>query len=91
MLEKPQNSWAEYRLSILQQLTWLTNNVDKTDTKISDISKDLLEKFLTFDSKISERINKIENRLTIQEVKSGIYGGIAGFVISLLINWFISR
>lgn len=90
MQKEFQNSWAEYRISVLQQLTWLTDSISKNGDKLVDLDKAMIQKIIDLDTRIMKKFTKIETRLTTLEVKSGIYGGIAGFVISLLINWFIN-
>lgn len=89
--------WNEYRLSVLQQLTYLTNQCEAFPEKLNDKCEKLTDKWEKADAVITKKIdgvkedvNTLKTSLSVLQVKASLWGGIAGFIITVIVQLLVN-
>ena len=85
-----QNGWNEYKLLVMASLEGLRDEVDKLDKKLEEKTKSIEEKIDTKVGEVKKELSTLHLDFTVLKTKAIVYGGIAGFVIALLLNFLFT-
>jgi len=86
MNEEEKNNWLENRKFIL-------NRLERTDQKVESLFDKIESGFDKLDNKLdlkfadfSKDLNKLHTKVTILETKAWMWGAIAGFIITAVVQ-----